>query len=245
MGDAVIPGFDSGFDRRALLAVELIDAVDGQLVSRGVGVQADVLRRAPIVSRSGRFVWLREEDRWPTRIDVDVGYLPYEPVRRLVDRPANIHKPTPVERVVQIVLQPTQAYDFPEGVTMLRGCVLDGNDTQSSPVEGARVSLLWSSKGHGHDVITGPVSITSKDGGFFVFLRLPRALERPLSNGSPGGVPLQFLPVELQIESGGRTRVTGAKFRFSEDAPEGCIREGMPLQAAIALKFWDMEPPAQ
>ncbi|MDM0076886.1 hypothetical protein QTH90_20930 [Variovorax sp. J2P1-59] len=242
MGDAVISDFDSGFDRRALLAVELIDAVGGQLVSRGVGVRANVLRRAPIVSRSGRFVWLREEDRWPTQIDVDVGRLPYEKTSRSVKRPADIDKPTPAERVVTIVLQPTQAYDFPDGVTALRGCVLDGNGTQASPVQGARVSLLSSTKDFGDAVMPRPVSITAEDGGFFFFLPgVARDLERPLSNGYPP----RFLPVVLQVEHAGQTRVTGAKFRFLEGAPPGCIREGMPLRATVALKWWVMEPGAQ
>lgn len=242
MGNAVNSDFDSGFDRRTLLAVELVDAVDGQLVSRGVGVRADVLRRAPIVSRSGRFVWLREEDRWPTQIDVDVGRLPYENASSSVKRPADIDKPTLAERVVTIVLQPTRAYDFPDGVTALRGCVLDGNGAQSSPVQGARVSLLSSTKDFGGEVMPRPVSITAEDGGFFFFLPgVARDFERPLSNGYPP----RFLPVVLQVEHASQTRVTGAKFRFLEGAPPGCIRVGMPLQATVALKWWEMEPGAQ
>ena len=53
-------------NRKVLLAVELVDPIAQSLVFRGVTVQAKGLNKGPIVSLSGRFVWLEEGGNWPS-----------------------------------------------------------------------------------------------------------------------------------------------------------------------------------
>src|ERR1041384_4915579 len=105
-------------NRGVLFAVELVDPVTRALVWRGLQVRAEGIANRPIVSWSGRFVWLSERDAWPTAISVVPRGVPYAPHQQPgPPRPADLEKATAQQRRVTIVLRPTRAYPFAAGPT--------------------------------------------------------------------------------------------------------------------------------
>jgi len=216
-----------------LIAVELIDPISMSLVHHGVRVSVSGLKGSPIVSKSGRFVWLEEGDVWPAEISVDTEKLPYLP-------PPTVHPPQPIDRTdiktderrVSILLQPTQAYVFSEGITAIRGLLRESIDRKSPPLEGAIVTLAWRDDTSGRFIRAPFPATTDRAGQFTVFLRLsPVAPQRPdIVNGG-------MLKIQLQITHDGTTRQTPEDFTFSKETAvtTGRVREGLPLSPSLEL----------
>ena len=229
---------DDPCDRQVLLAVELLDPVTLRLVHRGVDVKAAGLDGKPIVSRSGRFVWLREGEAWPDRITVDPHKLPFAapgPVQP--PRPVDFGKPKEAELKVPIVLHPTSAYDFSSGVTAIRGALHESDDDGAAPVAGAVVELAWRDLTPGSWVAAAVPATTDAAGQFAVFLRLA-----PVPPARPDLVDGVFLRVQLRVTHAGDTLSTKDDFEFSNDpaVPKGRLREGLPLARAVRLGWREL-----
>ncbi len=131
---------EEAYTRRALFAVEVLDGVTLRRLNDGITVTARGLRRAPIINTGGMFVWRDEELAGLEAISVDPGTLPYEPrevVRADLRLPPLTNPSTPIELV------PRVDYDFPTGITGLRGTLVEDRAAPLVPVRDAEVRLRW------------------------------------------------------------------------------------------------------
>jgi hypothetical protein len=231
--------------RQVLFAVELADPVAQRPVFRGATVTAVGLTGVPLVNWSGRFVWLAEGERWPERVVVAPGDLPFaaEDVPA-PPRPADPTGGPADQRLLRIVLRPTAAYDFGEGVTAVRGCLRERGERTSPPVPGARVQLAWRDADGGQWRPTpGPREPeTDGRGEFATYLRLGRSpIQRPDSAGG-------LLKVRLQVtrrSPGPVTRVTPEDFPFLPDGPAGRVPEGRLLPRDLQLGWEQLQEPGE
>jgi len=179
------------YQRNTLFAVEVLDPVSLTIVRHGVRVTAVGLKREPIVSYGGRFVWLEEKDgeeyAWPTRLIVDAGDLPFESADVVAPpRPANIPKATQEERLARIVLQPKSSYAFRggDGVLAVQGrLVEDAQADPKVPVVGASVRLRWQDADSGQWRNAPVQALTYQFGEFLTFIRMP-PLASPVVNAA-------------------------------------------------------------
>lgn len=220
-------------DRRVLYVVELIDPVSRGIVSRGIEVQADGLIHAPIVNRSGRFVWLLEGDAWPARILVPARDPRFEAVEvPALPRPPDVDKAKARERLHRITLAPTRVYDFGEGVTAMRGRLAESNHDDAPAIENAEVSLAWRDTAGGWHTAGTPIQ-TDRSGQFALFLRLPR---RPTADVDKG-----LLRVRLQFVNANVGKVTsGFPFLVGLNDPRDRIPEGLLLYRDVPLGWAEL-----
>lgn len=130
--------------RRVFFALELVDAVTLDRVSRGLKeVKAHGLDGKPIVNASGLFVWLEEDIERLEKISIDPGVLPYEATERSRAQ-LNLERDRTQGRwpVTTIELPPRSDYPFGPGITGLRGSLVQ-NRAFLEPVPGAQVQLRW------------------------------------------------------------------------------------------------------
>ena len=182
---------ENSYERRVLLAVELLDAVTLTRVSEGVKVIAEGLQGKPIINSSGCFVWIIENNATIQKLSVEPGVQPYEPHK--LDG-LQVKKP-----LTTIELQPTVDYPFAPGITGLRGTLIERNTTPREPVAGAEVRLRWlDDNGNWNDTPT--VSKTREKSGDFVSILRLAPKEKPVidANGA--------VTVRLQITRNGSTR---------------------------------------
>ena len=182
---------ENSYERRVLLAVELLDAVTLTRVSEGVKVIAEGLQGKPIINSSGCFVWIIENNATIQKLSVEPGVQPYEPLE--LDG-LQVKKP-----LTTIELQPTVDYPFAPGITGLRGTLIERNTTPREPVAGAEVRLRWlDDNGNWNDTPT--VSKTREKSGDFVSILRLAPKEKPDidANGA--------VTVRLQITRNGSTR---------------------------------------
>ena len=231
-------------DRRVLFAVELVDPVTQTIVWQGMSVTAPDVQAKPIISRSGRFVWLVEGDAWPTTIAVDPGFMPYAAhTQPAPPRPVDVLVASPAERLTRILLRPTVAYPFDTGATVVRGTLRERVDIPNAPVvEGAIVQLAW------HDAFwdtwtPGPPLAgetwpqTGANGEFAALLQLnaPAPAVPDLSRG--------LLKARLQITRGPATRATPDTFPFLPNAADaGRVPEGRLLPRDVTLGWNELTP---
>lgn len=220
------------YSRRVLLAVELLDPLTWQPVWRGMEVRAQGLAGRPIINASGRFVWLREGDSWPSRIIVDPRQQPYlAPPPVTPPRPADMERPTEDEQRVSIRLRPAADYDFSAGTTVVSGVLRQRGARDAAAVAGAQVVLQWRDSALGRWVPAALPALTDSTGRFAVFVRLgPDVQALPdLVDG--------FLRVRLKVTHAGSTAYTRPSFRFIADpaAPAGRVREGYALPQPLRL----------
>jgi len=226
-------------NRKVLLAVELVDPIAQSLVFRDVTVQAKGLNKGPIISLSGRFVWLEKGGKWPTEISATAPKLPFAPVTVVPPVPPDIANATPAQRLVRITLRPTPAYDFSDGVTAIRGQLKETADPASPIVTDARLQLAWHEVNADKWLPQPPPetqdAATDLRGEFAAFVRLvPTASQLPdVANG--------LLKVRLQVTRSGATRVTPEDYRFLADpANRGRISEGQLLARDLKLAWADL-----
>lgn len=226
-------------NRRVLLALEVFDPLGQEPVSRGLVVHAKGLKGEPIVNLTRRFVWLREEDSWPAEITVVPQGLPFEPATIHPPRPPQFPNDSAADRLLRIVLRPTSAANFPDGVTAIRGQLREERDPASAVVSNARVQLAWRDTDAGRWVPLPPATdadtATNRIGEFAAFLRV-----MPLATQAPD-VNAKGLLVRLQFTRGGATRVTPGDFPFLAD-PEakGRVVEGQLLARDLKLVWADL-----
>ena len=133
--------------RTALVAVELLDPVTLSLIHRGVTVTAQGLTGVPIISWSGRFVWLAEDGAWPVTFTVDPGGEPYErEIQPAPSRPPSLLAAPAEARLARITLRPTATYPFTDGVTSVRGRLRETADPASAGISGADVWIRWANE---------------------------------------------------------------------------------------------------
>jgi hypothetical protein len=230
-------------DRRVLFAVEVIDPVTQAFVSQGITVTAVNMQAKPIVSRSGRFVWLVDKDAWPGDVSVDPGRLPYAPETQAgPPKPPDILAATAAQRLVRIMLRPTYAYAFDTGPTVVRGTLKERLDYPSPTVSDAIVQLAWQDA----TALTwapGPPAagelwpVTDANGGFAALLRLSAVppADPDLSRG--------LLKARVQITRVGVTRVTPDDYPFLPDAADaGRVPEGRLLSRDVMLGWNELTP---
>jgi hypothetical protein len=258
-----ISGWDdtgAPLDRYVLFAVELIDPITRALVSRGVSVRVAGLVGKPIVSHSGRFVWLEEGTAWPEAITVDTGRLPFVPhIAAPPPRPPDLATATAEQRRVRISLRPTISYPIEDGFTTIRGALVESPAPTAPPIAGARVQLAWRDLSGNWSPLPPPPEIigpgqppspkeqeTTAAGEFLVFvnLRLDRSVKPDIDDKG-------FLAVRLQVTQGRSapiTRVTPDDFPFLpvNDDPNGIRRgricEGRVLARNVRLAWNDLTP---
>jgi hypothetical protein len=205
--------------RVALLAVELVDPVTLARVSQGITVIAEGLANLPIISLSSRFAWFAEGDQWPTRFSIDPGRLPYEREEIVAPaRPPKPDDPKPEEtRVFRIILRPTVAYPFTEGVTVVRGQLQETADKKSAMVKDAEIWIRWlsfSTDGTKEQWLDAPIRArTNQSGEFAALLRLP-------TNATP------------YEKDGNRVKNSNLKARIA------VARDGLVCEMADQLTIW-------
>jgi hypothetical protein len=247
----VVESPEVGLGRDVLFAVELWDPVALTRVWRGLTVEAAGLSGVPLLSRSGRFVWLRDGDAWPGALTVTPHGVPFAVQR--VPAPAQPAQPALAGTLVRITLRPTPAYALPVGVTALRG-QLRRTAGDPEPIPNVRVQLCWRDADTQQWVPpppdpyagTGEASPrevqTDAHGEFAVFLRPPPVPPAaPTFRGGLLAVRLQF----TGFPETSATLVTPDDFPFLDDpdpAHRGCVPEGLPLGRSVAVGRDQLEP---
>ena len=226
-------------NRKVLVAVEVFDPVAQSMVSSGLTVKAKGLEGEPLLSLSGRFVWLDEGGKWPEEISIVPYRLPFAAETVVPPLPVDLQNIALAERLVRITLRPTAAYNLSEGITAIRGQLREGLDPNSPAVTDARFQLAW------HDVHSGqwfpqpPPSVqdvtTDSKGEFGVFLRLtPMPMQVP-------DIEAGLLKVRLEVARGGIVRATPEDFPFlMNPAGKGRVSEGQLLKRDLRLSWADL-----
>ena len=132
---------ESAYRRSVLFAVEVLDALTLERVSKGLKVTAKGLSRAPILNSGGLFVWLVEGAAMPQEIVVEAPGAPFE--GRVVPQ-AGIALP-----LTRVLLSPRRDYPFAPGATGVQGMLVESRPpvtapaTPPDPVQDATVWLQW------------------------------------------------------------------------------------------------------
>src|SRR5215469_13123776 len=187
--------------RKVLVALEVLDPLSQTLVSSNLTVRAKGWG-APVVSWSGRFVWLEEGGTWPEEISVEPVGLPFEDEFKQPAEPADLAQAKPQERLVRIVLRPTPAADFSD-VTAIRGQLRESLADSSPPVTDAKADLAWFDKNTGKWIPSPEQSgVTNPAGEFAAFLRLQPLIDEEAD------LQGRLLKVRVQLTRGSVTRAT-------------------------------------
>lgn len=211
------------YERHALFAIELLDAVTLERVSEGIVVTAHGLRGRPIVNHGGLFVWLEEKLGPLQKISVNPGTRPYERVERTT---AQLSLPPVPHPLTTIELPPRVDYAFAVGTTGARGTLIEDRITLPfEAVPDAEIFLRWlddTSVWHDAPII----SHTNRAGDFVSNLRLSAA-DVPLVDSAGA------LTVLLHV------RRDSVNERHSGDlkVPQGRIADPTTLSALIVA--WD------
>ena len=172
---------ENAYQRRALFAIELLDAVTLERVSQGVMVTAEGLQNKPVLNDGGVFVWKQEDIAPLQKVTIDPGTLPYEKIER---EPAALTLPPDPRPLTTIELSPRPDYVFARGVTGLRGTLIEERIVAPIPVQNAAVSLRWLDD----DGVTWrdapTISHSNSTGDFVAILRFSPAEKPDLDNGS-------------------------------------------------------------
>lgn len=159
---------EKAYERRALFAIELLDAVTLSRVSQGVKkVVAEGLSGERIMNNSGYFVWLDEDIGKLQKVTFDLGVLPYEPIELAA---ADVKRP-----LTTIELQPRADYPFAAGITGIRGTLIEERVISPQvpvPVEKAEVRLRWLDDDNVTWRDAPTKSLTNSNGDFVSILRL-------------------------------------------------------------------------
>jgi hypothetical protein len=156
----------------ALLAVELVDPVTLALVAAKVTLRANGLTGAPRLGWSGRFVWLQEGDAWPTSFEFDPRGLPFDAQTiTALPKPDDLASASAQQRLLRVVLRPTAAYPFGDGLTVVRASLRESDAVGAAPVPEAFARLLWKKGSSWID--DGAFAVSNAAGDFAAWLRLP------------------------------------------------------------------------
>ena len=223
-------------DRKVLVALELFDPLSQSLVSSDVIVSAKGLGR-PIVSWSGRFVWVDQNADWPSEISVQPVGLPFENEVVNPPKPPASTNTKPEQRLVRVVLRPTAAADFSD-VTAIRGQLTESSASGALPVQGAVARLAWFEQDTSAWIVSPEQGgVTNKAGEFAAFFRLqPATAQEPDLKG-------RLLKIRGQFTRGNTTRATPDNYAFLADPKAaGRVFEGQLLARDLKLGWADLQP---
>jgi hypothetical protein len=223
-------------ERKVLVALEIFDPLSQALVSADLVVKAKGLGR-PIVSWSGRFVWVDEGAAWPSEISITPVGLPFEKEVVAPPAPADLRNAKPEQRLVRIVLRPTAAADFSD-VTAIRGQLAESSLAGALPVAGVAARLAWFDQAAGVWMVAAEQGgLTNKAGEFAAFLRL-----RPTVQQEPD-LQSRLLKIRVQFTRGTSTRTTPENYPFLPNPnPAGRVIEGALLARDLKLGWADLQP---
>lgn len=201
--------------RRVLFALEVIDSVSGatltdRLIVEPLDAAGRVINGAPLVSHSGRFVWLEPKNAWPTSVRVRPDDRPNPPpfFDTVIRTPRPDPPIRPAQRLFSALMRPRPGYPFGEGATAVRGML---TTAAGAPIAGALVQLAYKPEGAvnwlppepGPDAEPKPgEALTDAAGQFAVFMRLPADVARSAVNSGK-------LNVRLQVRRAGAPFWTG------------------------------------
>jgi len=192
------------FSREVLFAVEVLDAVTMERVSRGITVTAEGLLGKPILNSGDMFVWRQEDFTRLQRLVVDPGVRPFERVELDASEVERPH--------TRIELPPRIDYPFNTGTTGLRARLIESpvsDPADSQPIADASVRLRWVDEdGDWHDAPTR-TRTHATTGDFVSILRL-----------APGDEPLLdakgAMSVRLRFSRDGYIDRTSSEFKLQQ-----------------------------
>ncbi|MEO8186105.1 MAG: hypothetical protein ABI580_01925 [Burkholderiaceae bacterium] len=129
---------ERAYTRKAMLGIELLDAVTLERVAQGIEVTAKGLTGKPIVNESGLFVWLQEDVTKLERVIVEPRAAPFE---RVEIAAAQVTRP-----LHRVELMPRASYPFSPGITAIRGSLYEKRvplGTAPAAIAGATIRLEW------------------------------------------------------------------------------------------------------
>jgi hypothetical protein len=158
---------EHAYRREAMLAVELLDSVTLERVSRGIEVTAVGLTAKPVVNFGGLFVWLKEPTTNFQKLTIDPGSRPFEGVEIPA---AQVRRPLHTEE-----LKPLANYPFTPGITAIRGSLYEKKvplGTAPEPIPGATIRLEWLREDGVTWAPSPRVAVTNTGGDFTSIVRL-------------------------------------------------------------------------
>lgn len=197
---------ETAYRREVFLAVELLDALTLTRIRGAVKVEAVGLKGRPIVNSGGCYVWLKEDNPVVEKLTVDTDRLPYE--KAGIDG-ADVKPP-----LTTILLHPTVDYEFPQGITGLRGTVIESKSGTVTPVVDGKVKLLWLKDGGGFEESPTTSRTGGESGDFVSVLRLgkndvPDIGEiKPEEGVAEDETNYRRVTVRLEVRRGTQTRRT-------------------------------------
>lgn len=200
---------ETGYTRRMLFAVEVVDAVTLEPLTRSVEVKADGLMHKPVINSGGFFVFLREGAAAPLSITIDASGSYSESI--------TVAPPVAPDRSIRVELAPRFDYPFVPGVTAMRGSLVESVPADPTPVSGAEIWLQWLD-----DITTTWIDAPTRShsntkGDFAALLRLtPKQVSQPV-----GGRTVRS---RLRVRRGGATRTS-----VEISLPTGRVAATMPL----------------
>lgn len=129
---------ERAWTRKALLAVEVLDAVTLQRMSQGIRVKAKGVRSAPVVNHGGLFVWRGDNLAGFAGVIVDPGVLPFAG--------ADLAQADVTLPLHTVALQPLANYAFASGTTAIRGSLIETVPPPGiapTPIPNAAIRLEW------------------------------------------------------------------------------------------------------
>lgn len=183
MARLYLPDAELAYTRTVLLAVEVLDAVTLAPVTAPLRVGAPPLPPPAIVNPGGRYIWLLAGPQRPARVTVEPGELPYGAEQQaapvLPVDPDALDQLAASERLVRIWLRPRRGYQFPAGMTVVRGRLDDGAGALRDAElwlqwMGAEPSATWQQERQ------RTFTRTDQDGEFVLFLPGARAVAAAL-----------------------------------------------------------------
>lgn len=194
---AVSLPLEIAYKREAMLAVELLDAVTLERVTRGVEVIAKGIAGKPVVNHGGLFVWVKQDATKFAGLSIDPFAAPFDPVELTA---AQVSRP-----IHSVQLHPLPSYPFAPGITAIRGRLVESDSMPPQvprvAIPGATIRFEWLDD----DGITWhpwqAPRVTTKTGDFTAIVRLARGRLHP---GSPPAPPK---PDEPRLDAAGNLSI--------------------------------------
>ncbi|MFO1207168.1 MAG: hypothetical protein U1E63_15835 [Burkholderiales bacterium] len=161
-----------------MLAVELLDSVTLERVTKGVEIKAKGLTGKPSVNVGGLFVWLKEDATKFEKLSIEPRTAPFE---RVEIPAAQVARP-----LHRVELKPLASYPFRPGITAIRGSLYEEIvplGTAPIPVRGATIRLEWRDS-DGHQQPGTDTAVTNDAGDFTSILRFVPTEEPRVENGA-------------------------------------------------------------
>lgn len=160
---------ERAYTRKAMLGIELLDAVTLERVAQGIEVTAKGLTGKPIVNESGLFVWLQEDVTKLEKVIVEPRAAPFE---RVEIAAAQVTRP-----LHRVELMPRASYPFSPGITVIRGSLYEKRvplGTMPKAIAGATIRLEWLDDDAAAWHPWQAPAVSNAAGGFTSILRLAR-----------------------------------------------------------------------